>query len=61
MLKGWEEEAPPDGQGGWPVGTKLLNFDAPPISKSHGEDQKETWKEEKVESNFKKKQIILQD
>jgi hypothetical protein len=26
-----------------------MNFDAPPISKSHGEDQKEMWKEEKFE------------
>jgi hypothetical protein len=35
--------------GPWPAGPKILNFDAPPISKSHGEDQKEMWKEEKVE------------
>jgi hypothetical protein len=36
------------GQGGWPAGIKISNFDAPSISKSHGEDQKEMWKEEKV-------------
>jgi hypothetical protein len=34
---------------GWPSGAKISNFDAPPILKSHGEDQKEMWKEEKVE------------
>jgi hypothetical protein len=39
----------PGGQGGWPASIKILNFDAPSISKSHGEDQKEMWKEEKVE------------
>jgi hypothetical protein len=32
---------------GWPIVAKILNFDAPPISKSHGEDQKEMWKEKK--------------
>jgi hypothetical protein len=37
------------GQWGWLVGTKILNLDAPPISKYLGEDQKKLWKEEKVE------------
>jgi hypothetical protein len=37
------------GLGGWLASTKIMNFDAPPISKSHGEDQKEMWKEEKFE------------
>jgi hypothetical protein len=37
------------GQGGSPTGTKISNFDAPPISKSHGEDQKEMWKGRNME------------
>jgi hypothetical protein len=41
--KGWLA-----GQKGWPASAKISNFDAPPFSKSHGEDQKK-WKEEKVE------------
>jgi hypothetical protein len=42
--KGWLA-----GQRGWPAGAKILDFDAPPISKYYGKDQKEMWKEEKVE------------
>jgi hypothetical protein len=42
------------GQGGWAAGTKILNFDAPPISKYHGEGQKEMWKKK----NWKSEKVV---